>query len=75
MSTKFTIKYGDEFHLYTDCLDQCQGDDVVHLELQNVQFTAAAPGYVSIELSRELAETLGLVSPRSKGQDQSGGGA
>lgn len=58
MSTQSTVRHGDGFILYTDFFD---GDDVVHLRLDNVEFTASSGGLMVLRLERALAEKLGLV--------------
>jgi len=70
MSTRTTLKYeqndqtGVGFHLSTDWLDECGGEDAVRLRLDGVAFEAACTnGRTSIEvtLPRAMAEKLGLV--------------
>jgi hypothetical protein len=72
MSTKSTFKHehdpatGRGFSLYTDWLDDCIGDDVVHLRLEGVSFEATADASgpaVTVSLPRDMAERLGLIQP------------
>ena len=62
MSTKFSLKHGDGYHLYDDWLDECTGLDVVNLELTGVQFVANNDG-VCIAIPRPVARELGLIPP------------
>lgn len=69
MSTKETIKHHWDadtqsgFHLYTDLMDYCAENDVVHLELNGVVFEADSSGRVEITIPRKWAEMLCLVPP------------
>jgi hypothetical protein len=66
VSTKSTIRHGEGFHLYSDFLDECGGHDVVHLELTDLPFEVASPGWISLALPVPLAVVLGLIPPREK---------
>lgn len=63
MSTKSTIRYGEKFHLYVDAFDKRE-DDVVHLELEGIEFSAHATNGgagVEITMPSSLAVELGLI--------------
>jgi hypothetical protein len=63
MSTKCTIRYGDQFHLYQDCFDE----DNVELKIENVPFesSASASGTsVTLVIPIKLAQEIGLLTDK-----------
>lgn len=64
MSTKITIRHGQQYHLYEECFD----DHHIYLNLENVRFIATSsaefvgPPTVTLQLPRPLAVCLGLLA-------------
>ncbi len=61
MSTKCSISYGDNFHLYKEVLE----NDAVYLNVQDVEFTAFSDTNntdITLRFDLELAKTLGLIN-------------
>lgn len=65
MSTKSTIRYGDRWHLYQECLE----DDAVYLELEDVDIqlnTSSVSNNVVIRLDNKLALEIDLITEKEK---------
>jgi len=65
MSTRCTIRYGDKWHLYEECLD----DTAVYLELENVEVSLNSCGTnnnIIVRLDVDLALEIGLISEKEK---------
>lgn len=61
MSTKCTIRHGDRWHLYEECLE----DTGVYLELENVEIQLSSCGNnnnIIIRLDNELALETGIIT-------------
>ena len=79
MSTKCTIAYryetADEpgFHLYEDCFDIDDGAGMpVYLQLDGIHTeleTRRCGATVTVKLSREMAQVLGLIKSKDKTQE------
>ena len=60
MSTKQTILYADQYHLFRDAFD----DDHVYLTLNDVNFDVSSFNYssqVTVILPNNVAKELGLI--------------
>ncbi len=65
MSTKSTIRYGDRWHLYQECLE----DGAVYLELEDVDIqlnTNSVNNNVVIRLDNKLALEIDLITEKEK---------
>jgi len=65
MSTRCTIRHGDRWHLYEECLD----DSSVYLELENVEVSLNTCGNnndIIVKLDVDLALEIGLISDKEK---------
>lgn len=54
MSTKRTIAYGGDFHLYRECLD----DESVYLQLDSAHFEASSSSGVTVRIPMVIWETI-----------------
>lgn len=81
MSTKQSILYGDQYHLYSDVLDSMgDGDSVVsetplYLELSDCPFEASTTmehQWVKVCIPHDIAVALGLIpTPHTSTEGQS----
>jgi hypothetical protein len=58
MSTKSTIAYGEEFHLYNECWE----DDCVYLELEGNPKYEVSPGSVTVRIPAHIWEVIRTFS-------------
>lgn len=58
MSTKCSIKFGDDWHLYRETMD-----DSIHLEIEGDIDFEASPGRVDVQIPAHVAKALGLEDP------------
>jgi hypothetical protein len=58
MSTKSTIAYGKDFHLYNECWE----DDCVYLELRGNPKFEASPGSVTVRIPAHIWEVIRTFS-------------
>ena len=69
MSTKCTIKHGDDFHLYSDLVDQYDeknaAEPPVYLRLSGVEFEASNRE-ITVAIPRHVAILLGLISEAAR---------
>ena len=54
MSTKSTIKYGDDFHFYNECFE----DDKVYLELDKASWDADSTGRITVGIPIAIWEFI-----------------
>lgn len=61
MSTKCTIKHGDDWHLYRETTD-----DSIHLEIVGDVEFVATPEWFDVKIPDHVAKALGLEDPLLK---------
>jgi len=59
MSTKCTIKYGDDFHFYNECFDE----ENVYLDLDNGMWEANSNGSVTVAIPKAVWATIRESAP------------
>ena len=71
MSTKCTIKHGDDFHLYSDIMDQYDEDNAaeppIYLELRGVEFEASNH-CITVAIPSHIAILLGLSGAAARAE-------